>query len=202
MIAVFAKAPRPGEVKTRLAAAVGDECAAGLHRAFVADVLATALTLGEPVELHTDRPTDEWAGLPVVKRLQVPGDLAARMLHVLRTSAPVMIIGSDIPSVPAAHLRRLLDSPADLALGPTPDGGYWAIRARRAPGETLFRNVEWSSGREFSQTAANAREDGLSVDIEAEWFDVDTVDDLRRLLAGPLPPHTARFLRLFGPLRI
>ncbi|MBL8293659.1 MAG: TIGR04282 family arsenosugar biosynthesis glycosyltransferase [Bryobacterales bacterium] len=202
MIAVFAKAPRIGQVKTRLAAAVGDECAAGLHRAFVADVLATALTLGEPVELHTDRPTEEWTEFGVTRRLQVAGDLGTRMLHVLRTAAPAMIIGSDIPSVPASHLRQLLNAAADLALGPTRDGGYWAIRARRAPGETLFRDVAWSSGREFSQTVTNAREDGLKVEIGPEWFDVDTVEDLRRLLTGPVPPHTSRFLRLFGPLRI
>jgi rSAM/selenodomain-associated transferase 1 len=202
VIAVFAKAPRIGEVKTRLAAAVGDECAAGLHRAFVADVLATALTLGEPVELHTDRPTEDWGEFGVARRIQVAGDLGTRMLHVLRTAAPAMIIGSDIPSVPASHLRRLADSPADLVLGPTVDGGYWGIRARRAPGETLFRDVAWSSGREFDQTVMNAREDGLDVEIGPEWFDVDTLEELRRLLAGPVPPHTARFLRLFGPLRI
>lgn len=202
MIAVFAKVPRPGEVKTRLAAALGDERAVGLHRAFVADVLTTALTLGEPVELHTDRETEEWREFPVVRRLQVGANLGARMLHVLRTSAPAMILGGDIPSVPAAHLRRLLESTADLTLGPTPDGGYYAIRARRAPGERLFRNVAWSSGREFSRTVENAREDGLQVEIGPEWFDVDTVDELRRLLEGPLPPHTARFLRLFGPLRV
>jgi glycosyltransferase A (GT-A) superfamily protein (DUF2064 family) len=87
-------------------------------------------------------------------------------------------------------------------LGPTVDGGYWGIRARRAPGETLFRDVAWSSGREFDQTVMNAREDGLDVEIGPEWFDVDTLEELRRLLAGPVPPHTARFLRLFGPLRI
>ncbi|MCC7340623.1 MAG: TIGR04282 family arsenosugar biosynthesis glycosyltransferase [Bryobacterales bacterium] len=202
MIAVFAKAPRPGEVKTRLAAAVGDECAAGLHRAFVADVLATALSLGEAVELHTDRPTEEWAEFRVARRLQVAGDLGTRLLHVLRTAAPALIIGSDVPSIPASHLRRVLDSTADLALGPAEDGGYWAIRARKAPGERLFRNVAWSSGRELEQTVMNAREDGLDVEIGPEWYDVDTVEEFRRLLAGWRPPHTSRFLRLFGPLRV
>jgi peroxiredoxin Q/BCP len=202
VIVVFAKAPVAGRVKTRLAATCGEEWAAGLHQAFVADVLETALSVGVPVELHTDAETDAWSEYPVLRRLQVAGDLGEKMLAVLRRAAPVVLVGSDIPSVPAGHLRQLLTAKVDLVLGATRDGGFYGIGARHAPPGSLFEGVEWSSGRELEQTRRNAKRAGLSVSVGPGWFDVDTVDDLRRLLAAPLPVHTARFLRLFPPPRI
>ena len=172
---VFAKAPRPGFVKTRLG--LEPEVAAQLHEAFVRDALALA---GERAELHTDVETEAWRDVDVPRRLQVAGDLGARMLAAL----PALILGSDAPSLPASHLGELIATPGDVVLGPAEDGGYWAILARRAH-PRMFEGVEWSTARTREQTIAACRACGLSVSLGPEWFDVDDPAGLRRLALRP-----------------
>ena len=88
---LFAKAPISGRVKTRLAAAIGFERAAALHRAFTADMIEKLLPLA-PLELHIDIETDEWREFEVTRRLQGPGDLGARMLHAIAGASPIPAI--------------------------------------------------------------------------------------------------------------
>ena len=175
VIVVFAKAPRPGFVKTRLG--LEPEVAAQLHEAFVRDALALA---GERAELHTDVETEAWRDVDVPRRLQVAGDLGARMLAAL----PALILGSDAPSLPASHLGELIATPGDVVLGPAEDGGYWAILARRTHPH-MFEGVEWSTARTREQTIAACRACGLSVSLGPEWFDVDEPAGLRRLALRP-----------------
>lgn len=183
-IIVFAKAPVPGRVKTRLQ--LPPEEAVRLHDRFVRAAVGLCLRLEADVELHTDAATEAWVDLPVRRGLQAEGDLGAKMLAALRSrgeGVPVMIVGSDAPTLPEGHLRRLLGSAADVALGPAEDGGFYAILARRTA-DGMFEGVEWSSGRELAQTVARVRELGLTVEVGEEWFDVDTPEDLRRLGIG------------------
>jgi glycosyltransferase A (GT-A) superfamily protein (DUF2064 family) len=91
-----------------------------------------------------------------------------------------MILGSDAPDLPPAHLHALLNAPSDIALGPCADGGYYAIAARRVH-PLMFKNVEWSSSRELRQTAAACRACNLTVECGPEWNDFDTPADLARL---------------------
>ena len=184
-IAVFAKAPRPGLVKTRLGLA--PDIAAALHEAFVRDALALAMTASAGVELHTDVETGAWRDVDVPRRLQAAGDLGARMLAAL----PGLIIGSDAPSLPLAHLTQLIATPGDVVLGPAEDGGYWAILARRTH-PYMFAGVEWSTAGTGEQTIAACRDCGLDVQLGLIWFDVDEPADLRRLAANPesLSPRT------------
>jgi len=130
LIIVFAKAPIPGRVKTRLGT---DPCqAATLHAAFVRDTLAMVETLRgvADIELSTDQPAHEWAEFSIPLSLQSGGDLGQRMysaLHgALSAGRPkVVIVGSDSPLLPPGHLGTLLQSKADVAVGPTDDGGYY-----------------------------------------------------------------------------
>ena len=184
-IVVFAKAPRPGFVKTRLELAA--DAAARLHEAFVRDAIGLAQAASQHVELHTDIETEAWSDIAVARRLQTAGDLGARMLAAL----PGVILGSDAPSLPLPHLLQLIATPGDVVLGPAEDGGYWAILARRSD-QRMFEGVEWSTSRAREQTAAACRACGLSVSLGPEWFDVDEPADLRRLARHPesLSPHT------------
>jgi len=120
-IILFAKAPLAGNVKTRLQARLGAEATLALHEAFVLDMLDKLLTLSEfaDIELHTDIKTDVWRRANVTGRVQVAGSLGLKMLHALSTALArgreqVCIVGSDAPTLPAAHLRALLSSPADV----------------------------------------------------------------------------------------
>ena len=191
-VILFAKAPVPGRVKTRLAAAVGMTQAAALHRAFVADMIEKLMPLGL-LELHTDIKTDEWSGFQVTRRLQARGDLGQRMYLALSgvSSLPAILIGGDAPTLPAGHLENLISSKADIALGPAEDGGYYAIFCRNI-NPRMFDGVEWSTGRTLEQTVRAVTSQGLSVELGPMWWDVDEPEDLDRLKADP---HLPRFTR-------
>ncbi len=188
-IVVFAKAPVPGRVKTRLG--FDGATAAALHECFVRDTLG--LLTDWSVELHTDAACDAWSDLSVPRAVQVSGDLGARMLAVVEV-CPTLIVGSDAPTLPVDHVHHLMGVDADVALGPAEDGGYWGILARRAH-PAMFQGVDWSSPHTLDQTLAACRAAGLTTGLGLMWFDVDEPADLARLARQP-PPHTAEFLRL------
>ena len=190
VVMLFAKAPIPESVKTRLIPGIGAELAAALHRAFVSDTLRVLQTLTPEcdIELHTDVPTDAWPEC-ASRKLQCPGDLGRKMLAALEGALcegrPIaMIAGSDSPTLPAEYLAEMLDSPADVCLGPCTDGGYYAIACRRTH-PAMFRDVTWSSAQTRSETVAAIERAGLSVALGREWYDVDCAEDLDRLLADP-----------------
>jgi hypothetical protein len=198
-IILFAKAPVAGQVKTRLEPALGADAAVELHKAFVMDMLDKLLTLNgvARIELHTDIQTDAWRRPEVAFRTQISGDLGSRMLHALGGKW-ACIVGSDAPTLPVSHIEALIESSADVALGPCEDGGYYAISCRRTHPE-MFRDVEWSSERALEQTEESARRCGLSVERGPGWYDVDRPEDLRRLrIEANLPQHTRRWFEANG----
>jgi len=150
------------------------------------------------LELHTDIATDAWASTGVAQRLQFGDDLPLKMFHALRQAldrghSRAMIVGTDAPTLPLHHLSQLLAFESDVALGPTDDGGYYAI-ASRATHPAMFDDVEWSGSRTLEHTVRAIERAGLSVAIGPRWFDVDEPEDLKRLVASPdLPPRTARW---------
>jgi rSAM/selenodomain-associated transferase 1 len=199
-VLLFAKAPIPGRVKTRLEPSLTPEEAATLHEAFVRDALAmlAGTTPESDIALYTDTATDAWADVEVARALQVEGDLGARMLAAIEAGLAagrprVTIVGSDAPTLPPEHLKRLWMTDVDVALGPTDDGGYYAISCRRTHPE-MFRGVAWSAARTLTDTVRACEACGLNVAVGPSWYDIDTPDDLRRLAREPvLPPHTGRW---------
>ena len=125
--------------------------------------------------------------------------LQLKMLHALeqalqRGHSKAIIAGTDAPTLPAAHLEQLLASNADVALGPTDDGGYYAI-ACRGTHPAMFDEVEWSGRLTLEHTVRAIERAGMTVERGPRWFDVDEPADLERLAASPdLPAHTARWL--------
>lgn len=184
VVIVFAKAPVAGCVKTRLIPRLGAEGAAALHDAFVRDLIGR-LRVKFEVELHTDTETDAWRELGVARRLQVSGDLGARMLAALREALDAgrpsaMIVGADAPGVPLEFVEKLLQGGSDVGLGPAEDGGYWGIAARRV-GCGMFRGVEWGSAEAMQQTQTACRAEGLTVELGDVWYDIDDSSGLDRL---------------------
>jgi rSAM/selenodomain-associated transferase 1 len=183
LICIFAKPPVTGQVKTRLAAALGQEHAAELARAFLEDTIAAAreLTWAEAVVASTGPVA---CGVPVL--LQGDGDLGARIERVMRAAlqrAPYAIaIGADAPALPSRFLeaaREALER-ADAVIGPADDGGFYLLGLRRCS-EGLLAGLPWSSPETFAHTAARLRERGLRVEVLERWFDVDRPEDLERL---------------------
>ena len=187
ILAVFAKAPIPGRVKTRLIPPLTPESAASLHEAMVLDTVNAGSSFQAAVcELHTDIVTDAWNDLDVSRKLQIPGDLGLKMLHALdtglRAGAPRVLILGARTTVPPGHIDALLASDADIALGPADDGGYYAISARRVHPD-MFRDVEWGTHTALNATIRAITAHGLSVEIGPAWYDVDQPADLVRLAA-------------------
>lgn len=206
-IAVFARAPIPGRVKTRLIGPLSAEQSCELHRAFVRDTWAMLADLAAPsaLRLYTDSPHEEWSALagPAV-RLQKGEQLGERMLNCFQElleegRTPLMILGSDNPTLPATVLapwtELLRRWPA--LLGPAEDGGYYAVGCR-APHPRMFEGVEWSSPQTLAQTESSLRRCGLPPAFLAPWYDVDKPEDLTRLAAEPsLPSHTKRWIERY-----
>lgn len=192
-LVIFAKAPRLGQVKSRLAAGIGEEAALAFYRETLASVLAR-LDGGGPwrtiLAVTPDEAADEpalWPG-PVPRVPQGEGDLGRRMGRFLaraRAERPLMIVGSDIPELQAVHVERALAALArhDLALGPAGDGGYWLIGASRALPAGVLRDVRWSTEHALADTRRGAAAAGFSTALVDELEDVDELEAYQRFRA-------------------
>jgi len=183
MICIFAKPPVAGQVKTRLAAAIGLEAAARLARAFLEDTIESVQTLPwAQAALATTE--DVEAGVPVL--LQGEGDLGARIERVLAAAlerAPAAIaIGADTPALPTRFLEsaRTALRDADAAIGPAEDGGFYLLALRRCPAG-LLGDLPWSSVNTLQATLNRFRVSGLRTWLLDPWFDVDRIEDMERL---------------------
>lgn len=185
-VLLFARAPLAGAVKTRLTPAVGPSGAVQLHLAMADDLLRRLSTVW-PVELWTDVPTKEWSWFPGPRRLQAGDDLGARMLNAVDSAldagvSRVVLLGTDCPWLPLRAIRRLLDGPWDVALGPARDGGFWGIAANRTA-KHMFRGVTWSQPDVLVNTLRACRAAGLSAGLGPLLEDVDDPRSLARLSA-------------------
>jgi rSAM/selenodomain-associated transferase 1 len=193
-VIVFAKAPRPGEVKTRLIPALGAPGAAKLHERLAtrAIVTAVAAALG-PVELccapGAAHPFFAWcaAAHDVVLTQQGDGDLGERMLRaadrVLRTASRAILIGCDCPALSPAYLRAAaaaLDGGFDAVVGPAEDGGYVLLGLTRS-NRALFDGLQWGGPDVMLETTARLDALGWRWRTLDTLWDVDRPDDLDRL---------------------
>jgi rSAM/selenodomain-associated transferase 1 len=217
-LALFARWPAAGEVKTRLSPAIPAVLALELYHAMLAD--AIALTGGAQAEERLLY----WAGAPAARDgVAVPaalrvrdqqgrdlGERIERAFDDLLTSPGdrAVILGADCPALEAATLAEAFDALAthDVVLAPARDGGYTLVGLRRrAPG--LFRDIEWSTPRVLDQTLERAAKAGLGVALLPALDDLDTPEDLLRWIAcragggGPQAPRALdRALRAIGLL--
>ncbi len=137
------------------------------------------------IELSTDEPTQAWAEFSVRRTVQVSGGLGDRIYAALRGALAagrhkVVILGSDSPELPPSHIQSLIESRADIAIGPTEDGGFYAIACSRTD-PAMFNAVRWSTGSALEDTVEASRRCGLSAELRPAWFDVDRPEDLTRL---------------------
>jgi len=190
-LVVFVKDPAPGAVKTRLATAVGPVAAAELYRALAEHVLAsTTPAPGEYERLVFFDPPEARdqmrAWLPGVRLLaQSGGDLGARLSDATarafaRGASRVAVVGTDAPGLARDAVVAALDAldAADVAIGPTEDGGYCLLALRR-PRPELFAGIAWSTPSVATDTRARAAAAGLVVHELPVLRDVDTLEDVR-----------------------
>ena len=193
-LVIFARAPRLGQVKRRLARDAGMLAALRFHRAATGRLLRRLA--GDPrwrcwLAVTPDRAVRSRRALwPGTYRLlpQGGGDLGARMARVLARlpPGPVVIVGADIPGIGTRQVAAAFAALGshDWVLGPASDGGYWLIGARRRPVlRPPFAGVRWGGPEARADTLANLA--GATVALLEELDDVDTAADLRRLVSCP-----------------
>ena len=192
---VFAKAPVPGRVKTRLAKTIGDEPASAAYRVLAERTLATAAAarragvVGE-VEIWLDPLSDpaavaDWRDRYGARvETQAGEDLGARMRHALRTALargrPALLIGTDVPGYDVAYLARAAAALArcDAVVGPAEDGGYVLIGLGRDL--DVFGGVPWSTPGVLAATRARLAAAGARHAELPPLWDVDGHDDYMR----------------------
>ena len=171
---VFARAPEPGCVKTRLIPLLGKKGAARLSRRMLAKTLRTARSAGFDPEL-------------LFSGAQGAGDLGERMhrafSRVLKAHKSAILIGSDCPALKASDLRaaaRALRAGASAVLAPAEDGGYALIGLRRNS-LRLFSGIDWGGAEVFAQTRRRLRRLGWRWKALRMLWDVDRPEDVVRL---------------------
>jgi len=183
MIIVFAKAPVPGQAKTRLIPRLGAGGAARLHAGLTRHAVRTALAAGcGPVEVHGTARHSFFASLEVRFRLQRGRDLGERMYHALsKARRPAIVIGTDCPVLTPADLRRAarwLRGGCEAVLAPAEDGGYALIGLRRAKRD-LFEGIDWGGAQVYADTVRKLA--GYRWRALRRVWDVDRPEDLPRL---------------------
>jgi len=224
-LAVMTKAPRTGQVKTRLAPPLTLDEAAALNACFLRDTanaLSAAVTRGKRsginacgVAVYTPVGSeDAYADILPADFEFVPqreGSFGERLCFAVEDLFKcgfdmVCLIDSDSPTVPASSFAQavnLLSSPGDrVVLGPTEDGGYYLIGLKKHHRE-LFERINWSTERVFEQTVARAQEIGVETKLLPSGYDVDNWTTLRQLCDELLnedsptevAPTTRKFLK-------
>ncbi len=225
-VVIMARSPAAGDApKTRLADAVAREAdRRRLYAAFLTDTIAACRTLEGAALRIAYTPDGGSAGLPELGAgdgellPQRGADLGARERSVFDDLFAagfdtVVMIGSDLPTLPPGHVRRAIErvSPRTVVLGPSDDGGYYLIAlaapAAGTPVPDLFSGIRWSTPSALDDTCAAAGRAGLGFVLIPGWHDVDDAAGLARLRTDLRPaatraraPATARVLdEIFGP---
>jgi rSAM/selenodomain-associated transferase 1 len=202
VVAVLTRAPSRGG-KSRLFAELGRPPDAALLSALLLDTLDGVRLPGMTRVVFVD-PADACDEVRAIVardvdvRAQAEGSLGERMRNAMASlfdegATIVVLVGSDLPDITperietaVAHLKR---DPGALVLGPAHDGGYYLIASTTIP--NVFDDVEWGSPRVLEQTRSSAERSGQRVELIDSLRDVDTLEDLRSVVA----PRTRAWLR-------
>jgi uncharacterized protein len=220
-LAIMAKAPIAGTVKTRLLPYLSAEDAAELARSLLLDQLSHLRAI-ETADLYVAfTPVQEEA---LMKQLvpapfqlfsQSDGDLGVRMQNVFtqlfsKGHQAIVLIGADLMPVPLEYFAQAydyLDGPEPrVVLGPSRDGGYYLVGLNR-PMPAMFENMIWSHDQVFIQTVTKLADLGIETRQLPIWFDIDTPDDLQALMTRMDDPqnisieNTLNLLRRLGRRR-
>ncbi|MES1993623.1 MAG: TIGR04282 family arsenosugar biosynthesis glycosyltransferase [Pseudomonadota bacterium] len=191
-IVIFAKAPRPGQAKTRLIPALGAAGAAALaERMLLQTVRQTELAQLGRVELCcTPRDDPAWRRLNLPESLRMTeqgtGSLGERMARasqrVLSAHESVLLIGTDCPGLTAERLREVAKAlrTSDAVMVPAVDGGYVAIGLRRFD-PRVFEDIPWGTSEVAARTLARFTLLRWRHHVLAAEHDIDEPSDLQHL---------------------
>jgi hypothetical protein len=200
-LTIFTRYPEPGQTKTRLIGALGEEGAAALQKELTEKTVQKIdqLVKTSPVEpvIYFEggglASMQNWLGPDRLYRPQGHGNLGEKLKKAFDDAFSagaqrVVTIGCDCPCLSKEHIGRAFDALylKDLVLGPATDGGYYLIGIQR-PLDTLFEDIPWGTDKVFETTVSLAQQLGLSIEILEELHDVDRPADLEYINYHPDP---------------
>jgi uncharacterized protein len=199
----FARAPRPGEVKTRMQPQLSADESCELHRELVQWTCEQLVHSGMgEVELCVsgdinDELFQQCQAMGVFRVVQQQGeDLGERMYQAikrgLQSYSKVILVGSDCPGINASHLDQAISAldQVPLVIGPAQDGGYVLIGATRIQ-PSLFRDIDWGSEQVLQQTLERCEAEQCELQLLPALADIDRPEDLElwsALRAGRTSP--------------
>lgn len=199
-LAVMARAPVPGQCKTRLIPALGAEGAADLHAQLVSYTLSqtmqlpsiqvTLWTAGDHQHPFFEQLASSWPGLH--RQPQPEGDLGERMHQVfIRSQQPTLLLGSDCPVITSQLLLTCAEALRyhQAVFLPAEDGGY-ALVGLHQPCPALFHGMSWGHDQVMQQTRERLQQQAMTWAEPRTVWDVDRPDDLQRLQCK-IQPDTA-----------
>ena len=214
-LVVMARVPSDRRGKSRLTRDLGSEHLDELRRALLLDTLEAVRGIADADLFVACEPADSIAEMRDLvgdgaRLFPQQGDtLGDRMRNAFERLfaagySAVVMIGSDLPSLPTSHLAHafqyMRDRPDAVVIGPATDGGYYLIGLRRLC-SALFTSIGLSTADVLTTTTSIAETCGLTVLFVSPWHDVDTVDDLRRVLRDPHgATHTRAWVTTHGDL--
>ncbi|MDY6904993.1 MAG: TIGR04282 family arsenosugar biosynthesis glycosyltransferase [Thermodesulfobacteriota bacterium] len=209
---LFVKAPVSGQVKTRLAATLGDDTALNLYQCFVADMLDKLESIHYLPRIYFHPPdagpdVRTWLGDRYAFYEQKGRTLGDKMSNALAETFDsgierAVLMGTDFPDLPSSIITEALTAldTAPAVIGPSTDGGYYLI-GFTADGFTanVFDDIPWSTDTVFTRTCERFQSSGIGPYILPQWLDIDTEADLRQFAAGcrdnpGRAPHTMQYL--------
>jgi rSAM/selenodomain-associated transferase 1 len=216
VLVIMAKAPRPGEVKTRLAQSFSVDAATEFYRCLLDDTLALARSLSD-VEVAIMCPESDVnelaqlagnaAGVVAQKGVGLAAGLTSVFAHFAQDHQKenrqrrTIAFNSDSPHLPRSVLEDAFETllAHDVVVGPTHDGGYYLVGAK-ASYPTLFASDGMGTSSALERLLAHAGALALSVGFATSFYDIDVADDLTQLaeelrLAPARAPRTAAWLK-------
>lgn len=161
-VLLFLKAPRPGFVKTRLAASIGEDAACSVYRQLAEHTLSQIPShwpchiFYTPLESEPEMTS--WLGTKHCYRAQSDGDLGLRLSTASQQAfkegaSSIILLGGDCPGIRRHHLEEAARHLAKntSVIGPALDGGYWLLGLpRHCP--DAFQGIPWSTPQVLPNT--------------------------------------------------
>ncbi len=191
VLGIMVKEPKPGRVKTRLAAESSEAWAAQVAHACLLETLSRVRQVAAQRWIIYAPSTakdvfSNLAGADYRCVAQTEGDLGSRMASFCRdrfqeAATAIVILGTDSPNLPIhwiQHAFERLDH-VDVVLGPSTDGGYYLLGISSMP--PIFADMPWSQPTVLEKTVQRLQQHSHTLDVLSPWYDVDTLADWQML---------------------
>ena len=186
LLIVFFRAPVYGEVKSRLALALGETQALQIYQKLLSHTFRVARQSGMAVRYFVDKACPPDLVLPVdssVLYIQTGESLGERMLQAIAAGWDqykyIVLVGTDIPCLKPSHIQEAfhLLYYTDVVLGPAEDGGFYLIGMRN-PCPRIFEGIPWSTDKTLVSLQKQIEKWQLSYAFVSKELDIDTAEDL------------------------